>query len=163
VERPVHRVIAGLVFNCLFGTAHAQVDAAAHDRPRNPDAAAIAQLMTAWAEAFNAGDIDRIMAVYGPSIVDMNQDGPTDVGKASLANGYRIMLDSNNGHLAPHIDEIKVFGKFAFLRATFDLTMVPKTGGKTYETRRRLFAIIQKESDGQWRVIRAMNNVGVDK
>jgi uncharacterized protein (TIGR02246 family) len=160
----MHRVIAGLLFICLFGTAHAQVEPAAHDRPRNPDAAAIAQLMTEWAEAFNAGDIDRLMAVYAPSIVDMNQDGPTDVGKPSLANGYRIMLDGNTGHLSPHIDEIKVFGTFAFLRATFDLTMVPKTpGGKTYETRRRLLAIVHKESDGQWRVIRAMNNVGVAK
>jgi uncharacterized protein (TIGR02246 family) len=159
----MRHVIAGLVFSCLVATTHAQEAPTASDGSRNPDALAITHLVTEWADAFNAGDMDRLMALYGPDVVYMYQDGPTDIGKTSLATGYQAMLDRNNGHLSPHIDEISVFGKIAFLRGTFQLTMTPKTGGKPYETHRRLLEILHKEHDGTWRVIRGMNNVDVDK
>jgi uncharacterized protein (TIGR02246 family) len=73
-------------------------------QPRHAPASSPEQLHARFAEVFNAGDLDGIVALYEPDAVFAPEPGKTVTGRAAIAEAYRAFLS-----MRPRI-EMKTLG-----------------------------------------------------
>jgi ketosteroid isomerase-like protein len=125
-----------------------------------PDTAAIEAMIrthtTAWVEAYNAGDADKIIASYTPDAVLMPPEAPAAVGPdamkqylvadmaASKAAGLTFALDT---------DTIGVSGDFAWHSGTFHVNGPAGTSVSTGK-----YLEVWHQDKGNWLIIRDMWN-----
>jgi ketosteroid isomerase-like protein len=124
--------------------------------PKAPDTAAIEAMIrahtTAWVEAYNAGDADKIVASYTPDAVLMPPEAPAAVGPdamkqflvadmaASKAAGVTFALDT---------DTIGVSGDFAWHSGTFHVNGPAGTSVSTGK-----YLEVWHQDKGNWLIIR---------
>ncbi len=124
---------------------------------KGPDTAAVEAMIrahtTAWVEAYNAGDVDKVVASYAPDAVLMPPDAPAATGPeamkpylsgdmaASKAGGMSFALDT---------DSIGVSGDLAWHSGTFH---VNGSSGTSVATGKYL-EVWQQDSKGNWLIIR---------
>src|SRR6516162_1203366 len=83
-------------------------------------------------DAYNEGDVDGVMAMFGERFVDMSEEQPSFYGgEAALVLRHRLrnLFECNHVELAVTIVAIRVQGSFAFDRGCHQLTLLPKDGG----------------------------------
>src|SRR3954470_9047344 len=130
--------------------------------PKAPDTAAVATMLrahtTAWVDAYNSGDADKIVAAYTEDAVLMPPDAPAVTGKEAMkqylapdmagakAAGNTLALDS---------DTSGVSGDLAWHSGAFH---VNGSGGSSVGTGKYL-EVWQQDKKGNWLMIRDIWNM----
>ncbi|MFE5318257.1 YybH family protein [Paenibacillus sp. NPDC056579] len=102
----------------------------------------------AFAEAYNSGDIDKLLALYEPDGILVNPNGGYDQGIEQIRKTLEELLRLQGSMISKNIYCIP-FENIALLRAHFILQTVGKDGnpiqilGHTSE-------ILRKQQDGRW-------------
>ena len=115
-------------------------------------------------DAYNEGDVDEVMAVFGERFIDMSEEQPSFYGgEAALVLRHRLknLFERNHVELVVTIVAIRVQGSFAFDRGCHRLTLIPKDGGKKRTKRTRYLEIWQKDPKGHWRIVVFLDNLDV--
>jgi ketosteroid isomerase-like protein len=115
-------------------------------------------------DAYNEGDVDGVMAMFGERFVDMSEEQPSFYGgEAALVLRHRLrnLFECNHVELAVTIVAIRVQGSFAFDRGCHQLTLLPKDGGCKTTRRTRYLEIWQKDPKGNWRIVVFLDNLDV--
>ncbi|MGE5276526.1 MAG: YybH family protein [Acidobacteriota bacterium] len=132
------------------GAAPDRSDAAAGDRNR------IAEAIDAFVAAYNAGDAARIIAYYADDLIKERQGAAAET-KTQTARRIEQVFREHRGELSVSNEEIVTSGDLAYTRGTLRLTLTPRAGGPPRTLERRFLEIWRKRQ-GEWRVVRTMDN-----
>jgi ketosteroid isomerase-like protein len=129
------------------------------------DAYRINLAKTELREAYEAADVDRLMAVFSSAgFTDMSDGGPTKYGTEAVS-GFRNeasdLLVKYYVTLTPIINRIVVLGNVAYDYGWHEFTLTPKNGGRPILKRQRYFELWNKDAAGNWRISFHMNNEDV--
>jgi ketosteroid isomerase-like protein len=98
------------------------------------DVTAIKTLLQEYRVAVNAGDLD---------------------GK-EMRPLYRAAIEENTFQFTPQADEVRVSGDLAFMRITYNETVMPKVGGEPIALHGNWLVILERQPDGTWKWWREM-------
>jgi len=129
---------------------------------QNPDVQAdvdaIKKLHNELNAAWDNSDINGILALWTDDGIAMPPKKSPYVGKERISTRLQFLNDTTLENLSVEIEEIKVSGDWAFIRQTFKGTWTPKNGSEpTYENSKEIM-ILNKQTDGSWKIARYMWN-----
>ncbi len=119
------------------------------------DENAIRQLVATWLSALKAGDTSKVLTLMAEDVVFLTPGQPPMRGKAAFAEAqsqtHQVDLDANS-----KIQEIKVFGEWAYVWTELSVVVTPRNGGEAIERRGHTLSILQKQA-GVWFLFRDAN------
>jgi ketosteroid isomerase-like protein len=110
---------------------------------------------TEFREAYNTGDLERLLAVYADSFIDLSEGQASFYGneaKAALRWRAGNLFHENAAKVEVTIAEIVIDGSKAYDWGWHRLTLMPKTGGGAIVERFRYCEIWQKSPEGKWQI-----------
>jgi uncharacterized protein (TIGR02246 family) len=122
------------------------------------DIAAIGALRSSFAAAWNAGDLAALEALRTQDAVSMPNHQPTSSGLAAIKAAETDFFAQASPKMELMSDETRTVGTWGFDRGRYKMTMTPKAGGDAMVDEGRYIVILEKGSDGRWRVARDIDN-----
>jgi ketosteroid isomerase-like protein len=113
------------------------------------DQAAIREKNAEFVKAFNAKDMNQILAAYTENTVFMPPNQPVLRGKDAMKTFYDDMLKAGGTNLSLDAGEISGHGPLAYQSGTYELDMKPAGGPETHDRGKYLF--ILRKMAGTWR------------
>jgi|SRR5262245_42137630 len=121
-----------------------------------PDEQAIRTLIATWMEATKTGDLDRTLEMIDDEVVFLGAGRPPMRGKASFADASRAMERSGRFDGSVVVEEVRVFGDWAYCWNHIAVTITPDAGAPTHLAGPAM-AILRKKPDGRWVIFRDAN------
>ena len=116
-------------------------------------------------EAYEAADVDRLLAVFSSlGFTDMSEGGPTKYGTEAVSefhNEASKLVAQYKVTMTPIINRIVILGDVAYDYGWHEFTLMPKNGGQPVRKRQRYFELWKKDSAGNWRISFHINNEDV--
>jgi len=106
-----------------------------------------------WDEAYNAGDIDRLLSCYTDDAVRIPPNEPALIGKEAIRGNFQQSFDQFTEESDSVVENVKIGGDLAFVRGTWTDILTPKAGGESLNLNGSFVAINQKQPDGSWKTI----------
>jgi ketosteroid isomerase-like protein len=120
---------------------------------------------TEFREAYNRGDVDQLLSVFGDdNNVDMSESGPSRFGlsaREGLREDAAALFAEYSVTLAVIIIEIVALGDTAYDYGWHEFTLKSKRGGEANRKRQRYFEVWKKNSSGDWKISLFINNADV--
>jgi uncharacterized protein (TIGR02246 family) len=123
------------------------------------DEQAIRELVASWLSASEAGDTEKVLGLMAEDVVFLVTGQPPMRGKSAFAASQAALADVNT-ETNSEIQEIKVFGEWAYLWTKLTVVMTPKPGGQPVRRSGNTLSILQKQNDA-WVVFRDANMLAV--
>lgn len=114
----------------------------------------IAVAKTEYREAYNAGDVQRLLSVFAPEFVDCSDSEPSFYGeeaRTALRLRSSALFDRHRVELSVIIIDVVVKGDFAYDWGWHKVRLIDKQTGETRDTKYRYFETWTKES-GTWKI-----------
>ena len=121
------------------------------------DERAIRELVTTWLAASKAGDLATVMELMDDDVLFL-VPGREPFGKHTFLAGAQAMKNVKIEGTSD-IQELKVLGDWAWMRARLLVTVTPPGGTSSIRTGSTL-TILRKKSDGRWVIARDANLLG---
>jgi len=115
-------------------------------------------------DAYNAGNLDCLLAVFADECTDMSAGAPSFFGanaKSVVRSRLTKLLERYHATLSVTVIAIRVFANTAFDYGWHSLTLTPRDGGKPITTRQRYFETWQRNSKEEWKIDFYIDNVDV--
>ncbi|HEY9278517.1 MAG TPA: SgcJ/EcaC family oxidoreductase [Eoetvoesiella sp.] len=119
------------------------------------DEHAIREVVGTWLAASKAGDLATVLGLMTDDVIFM-VPGQEPFGKAEFSSISESMKNVRIEGKSD-IQEIQVFGNWAYLRNYLEMTMAPLGGGTPVRRSGYTLTILRKEIDGRWRLARDAN------
>jgi uncharacterized protein (TIGR02246 family) len=117
------------------------------------DVALIYELWNEYAEACHAGDFEGYMALWIDEGLQMAPDEPPRIGKKKIRAGMQPGFDHFIlSEMVINTEEVRILGDQAFSHGTYTFNMTPKEGGETISLSGKYLDILEKQSDGAWKM-----------
>lgn len=120
------------------------------------DLQAIKSNLAKLVEAYNDGDVERILHFYNYDLVRTRQ-GKNSESKAEVAWQISKTFNKYSPCFEVETEEIAVSGELAFTRGIYRITFAFRNKQKIKVIERRFLKIWKKEN-GNWLIIRTMDN-----
>lgn len=124
------------------------------------DEAAIRALVTTWLEASAAGDLPRVLELMAEDVVFLAAGRPPMRGKDAFAAASRALEGRTRIEGTAEIQEVRVFGDWAYCWNQLTLRVHPVGSEATTELRGPALSVFRKQADGTWVIFRDANMVG---
>ena len=120
---------------------------------------------TLYREAYEEGDVDKLLSVFAPGgFTDMSYSEPSKYGSEA-----RTVLRQRTEHLFSQykvrvnviIIDMVIHGDTASDYGWHEWILTPKAGGSSLRKRERYFEQWTREPDGSWRICFFLNNADV--
>ena len=129
------------------------------------DAYRINVAKTEFREAYNTGDVDRLLSVFDPGgFTDMSEGGPTKYGPeaiTTLRDQASRLFSQYSVKLLILINRIIVFGDTANDYGWHEFTLTPKNGGEPIRKRQRYCELWNRKGSGEWKISLHITNEDV--
>ena len=125
------------------------------------DEEAISLAKTEFREAYNTGDVERLLSVFADSFTDMSEGKASFYGtEAKTALRWRAtnLFREYSARMEVIIIAVVVLGDTAYDWGWHKLTLIPKSGGEPIIKRSRYCEIWQKNQAGKWEIRIFMDN-----
>ena len=117
---------------------------------------------TEFREAYETGNVDRLISVFSPNgFTDMSEGRPSKYGReaiATLGDQAGRLFEQYSVKMTPIIIHIGVTGDSAYDYGWHEFTLVPKNGGDPIRKRQRYFELWNKDAAGNWTISLFINN-----
>lgn len=123
------------------------------------DEQAIRQLVATWLSASKAGDTEKVLSLMSEDVVFLVPGQPPMRGKAAFAAG-QAALQQFHIESTSEIQEVKVFGEWAYLWTQLSVVVTPTNAGAPIKRSGNTLSILQKQA-GAWVVVRDANMLAV--
>ncbi|HEY1234099.1 MAG TPA: SgcJ/EcaC family oxidoreductase [Candidatus Binatia bacterium] len=118
----------------------------------------IRQLVATWMAATKRGDTQAVLDLVTEDVVFLVAGRPPMIGKSAFAEAAKaqashgpVQFDSTS-----EIQEIEVFGDWAFMRTNLTVTITPPGGAEPMTRAGHTLSVLSKET-GRWRLARDAN------
>jgi uncharacterized protein (TIGR02246 family) len=119
-------------------------------------------LHAAWARAVSEGDVDAIVEMLAPDY-ELWAPGAEPVrGREAVRAMMAGALGQYEISSAFRSEECLVCGDLAIDRGWDEQTVRPRDGGPSQSRRQRVFLVLRRGDDGQWRYARGISQAGPD-
>jgi uncharacterized protein (TIGR02246 family) len=118
----------------------------------------IREVHSVWIDAVNTGELARLLALMTDDVVFLNP-GKEPIGRLEFQNGFLSSHQRLWIHCVSEIDEVSVFGEFAYIRCRDSLSVKPRAGGAATELTGHRITIYRKQPDGRWLVARDVHTL----
>jgi uncharacterized protein (TIGR02246 family) len=125
------------------------------------DEQAIRSLIATWMQATATGDLPRVLELMADDVVFLAAGRPPMRGKSDFAAASKGMQGRVEG--TTDIQEIRVFGEWAYCWNQLTVTIHPAGGGAPHRLSGPALSIFRKKSDGGWVIFRDANMVSPAK
>jgi ketosteroid isomerase-like protein len=120
---------------------------------------------TEFREAYNTGDVDRLLAVFtNDGFTSMFEGGPSQFGgraRSSLREEVVKLFADYSVQMSVIIIDIVVQGNTAYDYGWHEFTLRPRDGGEPVRKRLRYFELWSRDSSGDWKIAFHINNQDV--
>jgi len=117
----------------------------------------IDKLLFTYRDALNASDVSKVLPLYTEDGIFMPSGAPTSIGTEQIKGAYEFVFSNIKLSIEFTIDEITIYGDYAFAITTSKgSTLIHSTGKTVPEENRELF-VLQKENN-EWKIARYMFN-----
>ena len=120
---------------------------------------------TEFREAYNTGDVDRLLAVFTEDgFTSMFEGGPSQFGggaRSSLRKEAAELFAEYSVQMSVIIIDIVVMDAAAYDYGWHEFTLTPKDGSEPVRKRLRYFELWRKNSSGAWKIAFHINNQDV--
>lgn len=106
---------------------------------------------TAFEEAYNSGEIERLMELYEPDAVMAPSPGKRAVGRAAIREVLRKLLAIDGRMTCRNLYCMRV-DRIALLQGEWRLSGT-RPDGKTVDLSSRTAEVVRQQDDGSWRYI----------
>ena len=138
------------------------VSGSAQNATVEEDVAAIKKLYEQVVAAVNANDAGALVALFTDDAMLLPPNRTVIVGKEAVGDFFRRILDRNTVEVgSANLEEVFVSGGWAFARDTAVDIFTPKGGGEARQNNIKHVYLLQRQSDGSWRLARMMWNSNV--
>ena len=121
------------------------------------DERAVRELVTTWLAASKAGDLASVLELMDDDVLFL-VPGREPFGKHTFVAGAQAMKNVQIDGTS-EIQELKVLGDWAWMRARLLVTVTPLGGTSSIRTGSTL-TILRKKSNGRWVIARDANLLG---
>ncbi len=122
------------------------------------DEQAVKDLVTIWLTATEKGDHERVLNLVSEDVVFLTSGRPP-MHKSEFAAGL-AGLESFDLRMTGDIQEVKVFGDWAYCWNRLSISMKPKGGGTPINRAGDVLSVLQKQA-GSWVIVRDANLLSV--
>jgi uncharacterized protein (TIGR02246 family) len=121
------------------------------------DEEAIRALIHEWIEATAAGDLARVLELMDDHVVFLGPGRPPMRGKEAFAAATRLVQGQSRieGHV--EIQEVQVFGDWAYCWNQLAVTARPEGGGEPRHLAGPAMSVLRKLATGKWVIFRDAN------
>ncbi len=119
------------------------------------DERAIRELVSAWMAATEAGDGEQVLSLIAGDAVFLRAGQPPMRGKSAFAES-QAALSQVRIEATAEIQEVRVFGDWAYCWNRLTVIATPRDGGKSVEQSGDTLSILQKRG-GRWVLFRDAN------
>jgi uncharacterized protein (TIGR02246 family) len=125
------------------------------------DEKAIRTLIDTWFEATAANDLARVLQLMDDEVVFLTPGRPP-MRKEMFAAASRTMEHKVRFDGRADVQEIRVFGDWAYLWNQLTVTVHPSDGGPTVRRSGPVLSVLRKKADGRWVMFRDANMLTAD-
>jgi uncharacterized protein (TIGR02246 family) len=125
----------------------------------NPDEQAIRAAVQTWMQASADGDLPRVLALMDDDVVFIGPGRPAMRGKDAFAAASKAMDGKVHIEGESDIQEIGVFGEWAYVWTQLTITMRPTDGAPPTHRSGPGLSVWRKKPDGAWAIYRDANMV----
>jgi len=118
------------------------------------DIAAINKVYDQYAAGFSAGDPDLFISIWINNGVRMEPDMLAIVGKEQIRARMQSIFDLYKLKMTIDVEEVEVFGDWAFSRGIYKYTWTPRKEGEPGANTGKYLTILQRQADGSWKFAR---------
>jgi uncharacterized protein (TIGR02246 family) len=122
------------------------------------DVQAIKKLAADWDSAFNAGNIDALLAFYRSDVVRMGPNEPASVGTDAVRASFQSYFDAYKVETHGPIEDVRVSGDLAAARGVYTDASAPKAGGTPGNQKGKWVSVYQRQADGSWKILWDIEN-----
>jgi len=127
------------------------------------DEQAIRTLVATWMEATARGDLDEVLELLDDEVVFLGPGRPPMRGKAEFAAATRAAAGQNRIEGTAEVQEVRVFGDWAYCWVELTVTMYPGDGGAPVRRAGPGMSVLRKTQSGRWVTFRDANMLGPAK
>lgn len=120
------------------------------------DGERIAEIIERWHRATAEGDVDSVPRLMADDVVFL-APGQLPMRKDGFEKGLRGVLASHRIVSTGRLNEVRVFGGWAWAWSDLSVTMSPRERGLPRRRTGPALSIFRKEPDGDWRLARDAN------
>lgn len=128
------------------------VSACAQKGDNPADVQAIKKLSTDWDNAYNAGNIDGLLACYTNDAMILRPNKAATVGAKAMRAAFQSYFDIYKGETHGPIEDVRVSGNLAVARGVYTGTSAPKAGGSLINEKGKWVGAYQRQADGSWKI-----------
>jgi uncharacterized protein (TIGR02246 family) len=125
----------------------------------NNDEQAIRDLVDSWMRATLAGDLDRVLELMAEDVVFLGGGRPPMRGREAFAAASRAMEGKVRVDGKAEVQEVRVFGDWAYSWTELTVVMHPTDGTAPAERRGPALSVLRRNADGRWVIFRDANMV----
>jgi uncharacterized protein (TIGR02246 family) len=123
------------------------------------DRAGINKIRNEYASAWRAANADQVAGLYAVDSLVLYPNQPAVVGRGAILAYFKAFFTE----FAPETfeltsAEIEIAGSWAFDRGTYRWRAVARAGGEAIADDGKYLVILQRQTDGSWKVARDMDN-----
>jgi uncharacterized protein (TIGR02246 family) len=127
------------------------------------DLRAIQALNQRHIEAWLSSDTEAVIALWSDDFTVIPPAGPIVRGRRAnaeiLEKGMEQILAFEPLEAVEDFEEIKIIGDYAFQWGTYRFSSRPRAGGDSVSSSGRLLRILQRQSDGSWKMYRTIATI----
>ena len=123
------------------------------------DEQAIRSAVETWMKASADGDLPRVLALMDDDVVFIGPVRPPMRGKDAFSSASKAMDGNVRVEGVSDIQEVRVFGDWAYVWTELTITMHPADGGAPAHRSGPALSVWRKNADGNWVIFRDANMV----
>jgi len=126
------------------------------------DYAALQAIAQDWMKAYGSGDLEALMPLYDARTRMMPEGLGNFRGVDEIRAYFGDGMKAFDLEVAGQVEEIEVNSTWAYLIGIFAAKVIPKDGSDADVVGGRYFILLRKDSSGEWKVLRDMDNYTTD-
>ena len=123
------------------------------------DEQSIRALVQTWVDASAAGNLDRVLELMAEDVIFIGPGRPPMRGRDGFAAASRASEGRSRVEGSVEIQEVQVFGDWAYCWNQLTLTVHPADGGAPGHLAGPALSVLRKNPDGRWVIFRDANMV----
>jgi uncharacterized protein (TIGR02246 family) len=123
--------------------------------------AAVEEIWRQYSSRLNAGDLDGWMNLWADDGIQMPPNAPPVIGKNQIRAKIQETLDRFTFDITISNAEVRATDGWAFARGTYKATLTPRQNGQVVHIDGKYMTILQRESNGAWKIFRDIFNSNV--
>jgi uncharacterized protein (TIGR02246 family) len=117
------------------------------------DERAIRDVHTAWIDAVNAGDLERLLSLMTADALFLNP-GLAPHGRDEFPAGFTAAHRQSQIRCTSHLQEVVVAGGIAYTVCQDSLSVTPRAGGTAATLAGHRLTLYRQQPDGRWLLAR---------